>query len=187
MKTLSAKKTFIFKPEKEVYIIQLEEELTFFEKIFGTAKEVSEAPKEGCRAFFSGLLISDEFLENHISLIYQVDPYSEYVGCGQYPKNTKAFPKSVKTTFDGIAIDRNTRVIIYSKKNFRGKILLDKTGPAIINNGAWRNDERINNFTTKKFKEPLETNFPPECRIWSDTNMNKWSKGSVKISCINTD
>ena len=181
---MEGKETFIFDPQKEVYIIKLKEDKSFFDKLFGKTEQIAEKPREGCRAFFSGLLISDEFTDSHISVIYKVDAFSEYVGAGKYPDNNKAFPKSVATTFDGIAVDKGTRVILYSRKKFKGKVLLDIVGPAIINNVAWKDDERIKGFISKQFKEPLHSNFPVSCRRWSNSDMNKWSKGSVKIICM---
>lgn len=144
---------------------------------------IPQKPREGCRAFFTGLVVGGEFQDGDISEIYKLDNYSEYVGEGDYPDNTKAFPKSVATTFDGIAIDKGTQVIIYSKKNFKGKILLDKTGPAVINNVLWKNDSRYSHCNTDTYKEPLQSNFPQSVREWSETNMQEWSYGSLKVIC----
>lgn len=143
----------------------------------------NNGPREGCRAFFTGLIVGDEYKPNDVSEIYKVDKFSEYVGEGNYPDNTKAFPKSVKYTFDGIAIDKGTRVIIYSGKNFSGTVLLDKKGPAIINNVKWKNDSRYSQYNTKRYKEPLQSNFPVSVREWSKSNMQSWSNGSVKVIC----
>jgi len=140
-------------------------------------------PREGCRAYFAGTLVSDEYVEGHISEIYKVDKYSEYVGEGEYPDNVVAFPKAVATSFDGIAIDKGTRVIIYSGKNFSGNVVLDKTGPAIINNIKWVANAYIKDFQSKQYRGDLQSNFPPSCRIWSSENMNDWSNGSLKVIC----
>ena len=86
-------------------------------------------PTNNCRAHFSGLLMSDVYNKNWTSKIWEVDESSEYVGEGEYPRAIKAFPKSHKATFDGIAVDKKTRVIIYEKPYFKGKILLDIIGP----------------------------------------------------------
>lgn len=142
-----------------------------------------QKPKEGCRAFFTGLVVGGEFKDGHISKVYQEDAFSEYVGAGEYPDNEKAFPKSVETTFDGIAIDSGTRVIIYKEKNFKGKILLDKTGPAIINNVIWKNDPRYSHCNTEDYKDDLQKNFPQSVRVWSETDMQTWSFGSLKVIC----
>jgi hypothetical protein len=142
-----------------------------------------EKPKEGCRAFFSGGLVSGHYEDHGISEVYVIDEFSEYVGAGEYPDNEVTFPKAVAQTFDGIAIDSGTRVIIYRKKNFKGEILLDKTGPAIINNIIWKEDSRYEKCNTETFKEPLQSNFPVSCREWSDENMHDWSYGSLKVIC----
>ena len=143
----------------------------------------TQPPKPNCRVHFSGTLLSDYVVPGHISMIFKPDKYGEYVGAGMYPSNKAAFPNAVKYTFDAIAVDKGTRVIIYSQENFKGKILLDITGPALINNKIWKNDSRINNFITKKFSGGLETIFPKNCRRWSSQNMRDWANGSVKIIC----
>jgi len=140
-------------------------------------------PTDNCRAHFSGTLLSDVSVTGHISKIYVEDEKGEYVGEGEYPSNKTAFPKAVASTFDGIAIDDGTRVIIYSEPNFKGTVVLDLTGPAVINNNKWKEEARIKNFTSKTFSGSLETNFPKSCRIWSSTNMNAWDTGSLKVIC----
>jgi len=140
-------------------------------------------PKKGCQAFFTGLVVGGEFEDSNISEIYKVDNYSEFVGYGEYADNEIAFPKAVASTFDGIAIDSGTRVIIYEEKDFKGKILLDKTGPAVINNMIWKNDSRYTHCNTDTYKEPLQSNFPQSVRIWSETDMQAWSYGSLKVIC----
>ncbi len=140
-------------------------------------------PRENCRVFVTGLIVSDEFIESNISEAYVADRFSEYVGQGEYPDNEETFPNSVKFTFDGIAIDKGTRIIIYSEKNFQGRVLLDKKGPAIVNNVKWKDDSRYSSANTKNYKEPLQSNFPQSVREWSKEDMNPWSKGSVKVIC----
>jgi hypothetical protein len=147
--------------------------------------EEPQKPKEGCRAFFTGLVVGGKFLDMHISQVYKEDNYSEYVGAGEYPDNEKAFPKAVASTFDGIAIDAGTRVVIYEGKDFKGKVLLDKTGPAIINNVKWKDDPRYSHCNTDTYPEPLQTNFPQNVRFWSESDMQKWSFGSLKVICNN--
>ena len=140
-------------------------------------------PKKDCGVHFSGTLLSDVAITGHISKIYSPDKYGEYVGNGDYPSNSLAFPNAVKYTFDAIAVDKGTRLVIYSKPNFEGEVVLDVTGPALINNVKWKNDSRIATFTTKTFEGALEANYPKGCRRWSSTNMNEWDNGSVKITC----
>ncbi|HAS40226.1 MAG TPA: hypothetical protein DCS93_07095 [Microscillaceae bacterium] len=145
-------------------------------------KEPKE-PQVNCRAFFTGGLAGGNIEEAGISQIFNIDDASEYVGKGDYPNNKTAFPKAVARSFDGIAIDKNTRVIIYSQPNFQGEILLDKTGPAVINNVIWKNDSRYNKVMNQTFPPALQAIFPPSVREWSSSDMHKWSYGSVKIIC----
>lgn len=142
-----------------------------------------QAPRENCRVHFSGLVMGGEYVDQNISKIYKVDAFSEYVGSGDYPSNQRAFPKSVATTFDGIAIDKGTRLIIYSKRNFKGQILLDIVGPAIINNVLWKNDERYRHCNYDTYEQALQATYPESVRKWSSNNMHDWSYGSCKIIC----
>jgi hypothetical protein len=144
---------------------------------------IPKPPSENCGVHFTGLVMGGYFVDNNISKIYKTDAYSEYVGSGFYPKNTVAFPKSVKNTFDGIAIDKGTHLIIYSKPNFKGRILLDAVGPKIINNVIWKNDSRYDHCNTDKYPEELQKKYPQKVRTWSNSNMHKWSFGSCKIFC----
>lgn len=146
-------------------------------------------PIDNCRAHFSGLLISDYYESNWKSEIWVIDESSEYVGEGEYPRAINAFPRAHKATFDGIAIGEGTRVIIYEKPSFKGKILLDKVGPVIITNKIrLEEDERMYEIVTennnKIFKDDeLNTLFPPNKRLMSSTNMFDWSQGSLKVIC----
>jgi hypothetical protein len=149
--------------------------------------ELVNKPTDNCRAHFSGLLMTDSYVSGHKTEIYQLDEGSEYVGEGDYPRSILAFPKAHEFTFDGIAIDKGTRVIIYSEENFNGDILMDETGPSIITNKIrieqTETKSAVINNNQKIFKEPLNSNFPPSCRKMSSSNMFDWSKGSLKIIC----
>jgi len=140
-------------------------------------------PRKHCRAHFSGTLLSDTYIEGHISKIYVPDKFGEYVGEGEYPSNADAFPNAVKYTFDAIAVDAGTRVIIYSEPNFKGSVLIDVTGPALINNVKWQGDARLGDFITRTLNANFESLFPKSCRRWSESNMHTWDYGSCKIIC----
>lgn len=140
-------------------------------------------PTRNCGVHFSGTLLSDTKIQGHISKIYEPDIYGEYVGDGRYANNQAAFPKAVKYTFDAIAVDQGTHLIVYSKPNFQGEILLDVSGPYLINNVKWQDEARIKDFLTKTFTPEFEANYPKSCRHWSKTNMNSWDFGSVIITC----
>jgi len=180
---------FVFDPKQEFYLIRLKEKKSFFSHFFKTDTDVREKqivtrpPQIGCRAFVSDLVVGDEYVEHHISEIYKIDALSDYVGSGKYTDCQTAFPNAASGTFDGIGLDAGTRIIIYSEPNFKGKILLDIVGPAIINNVVWKNDDRYNIYMKKKFKEPYEKMFPPKVRYWSKTNMHDWTNGSIIVTC----
>ncbi len=144
---------------------------------------IPRAPQENCRVHFSGALMGGQFEEYKISEIYKEDLYSEYVGSGNYPSNSQAFPKAVHHTFDGIAIDRGTRLILYSEPNFNGDVLLDVIGPAIINNGIHADNGEYNYCNTDNYPLNLQSNYPQNVRRWSSSNMHDWSNGSCKIMC----
>ena len=148
-------------------------------------------PTKNCRAFFTGLLLNDHYERQWFSEVYKVDEYSEYVGEGKYIKNINAFPKAVASTFDGIAIAKGTRVVIYSKENLQGDVLLDESGPALINNFTFKGQlthkgTHIDSVITKDLtgsEGDLNLLFPPSCRKYSATNMNLWSNGSIEVIC----
>lgn len=114
---------------------------------------------------------------------FEDDWSGEYVGVGNYPLNTLAFPNSIRYTFDGVAVDAGTRVTIYSEPNFEGDILWDQVGPALIANVKFQtvidNDYAARFF--QRWQEPLQTIFPPEVREWSCTDMHAWNTGSLRI------
>lgn len=144
---------------------------------------IPQAPTENCAVHFTGLIMGGAPVNNNISKVYVEDNSSEYVGSGFYPNNSAAFPKAVNTTFDGIAIASGAHLIIYSKPNFQGSVLLDVVGPKIINNMRWKDDERYNHCMTDVFPGDLESKFPRRVRIWSNSDMHNWSYGSCKIFC----
>lgn len=140
-------------------------------------------PQGDCRAHFTGGLMADHFWDGGISEVYVEDAYSEYVGPGLYPDSTQAFPKAVATTFDGIAIDAGTKVTIYSEKDFKGTVLYEAIGPAIINNSIWRGYDIYGPPVERDWKEPLQSLYPQAVRKWSDGNMHDWSYGSLMVEC----
>ena len=142
-----------------------------------------QPPTKNCGVHFSGLVLSDEESEVGISVIFQYDKGGEYVGSGNYPDNQRAFPNAVSHTFDAIAVDNGTHLILYSKPNFNGTVLLDVVGPMLITNVLWINDSRYNGVATKTFTPELQELFPVSRRRWSSSNMHDWSNGSCKIIC----
>eukprot|EP00656_Telonema_subtile_P021586 TRINITY_DN22626_c0_g1_i1.p1 TRINITY_DN22626_c0_g1~~TRINITY_DN22626_c0_g1_i1.p1 ORF type:complete len:345 (-),score=76.32 TRINITY_DN22626_c0_g1_i1:23-1057(-) len=129
------------------------------------------APREGFRAHFSGGLIhKDIFRNGHYSKLWSVDSMGEYVGIGEYPDNKLAFPKSIAATFDAVAIDAGTRVVIYSSPNFQGDVVWEQSGPAMIWNTQWGNDPGFKDCAPDGWK--VET---------STSDMHHWASGSMRI------
>merc|ERR1712070_170399 len=117
------------------------------------------------------------------------DIHSEYVGVGRYHQNAKAFPKAIQSSFDSVAVDAGTRVIIYSQPNFKGKVLWDRVGPAIVVNVKWKTNQwpftHGKPYSEKLFEtwaEPLNSIFPSAVREFSCSDMHLWNSGSVIIS-----
>lgn len=141
------------------------------------------SPKPGCRAHFSGAILGNRVVEGHISKIYDLqDPAGEMVGAGRYPDNTQAFPKAVATTFDAIAVDEGTSVILYAEPNFGGAPVAQLQGPAVLVNTLWFGDQRYLNSGLAP-DSLLDALFPAEVRSFSSDNMHLWSNGSVIVQC----
>jgi hypothetical protein len=134
---------------------------------------------------FTGLVMSDNYWESHTSKAYVDDKYSEFLTPGKYHRIGDYLPNAVKYTFDGIAVPAGTRMIIYSGTNFTGNILVDVTGPAIINNVKWKDDPRYMSANTKTYVPELQGEFPPAVRRWSVSNMHEWQNGSIEIQKVN--
>jgi len=146
-------------------------------------------PEAGGRVHFSGALMHDTYVHGHVSVPFVEDMFSEYVGVGRYPDNNLAFPNAIKNSFDSVAVDAGTRVTIYSERDFKGKVLWDRVGPAIVVNVQWK-DQSCWSFCggkpyseklSEKWKEPLQTIFPPEVREFSASDMHQWNTGSLVI------
>lgn len=122
----------------------------------------------------SSLLISDSSINELSSQAYNVDSYSNFLPEGKYPAINQFY-------IDAIAIPDSTHLIIYSEPNFKGKILLDIVGPAIISNSSKKNDATSKELQSKEFKGALQGIFPQTVRSWSSSDMHEWAKGSMEI------
>jgi len=143
-------------------------------------------PTAGCRVHFSGALMFDQQITGWCSVPYLEDQYSEYVGKGKYASNMRAFPKAIGTTFDSVAVDAGTRVTIYSEQNFKGKVLWDRVGPAIVVNTFYKDDvfhqgKQYSKLLKEEWEGELQVLFPPAVREFSVTNMHTWNSGSLVI------
>lgn len=132
---------------------------------------------------FTGALISDEFSNSKgTSKAFDMkDRYSNFLRPGKYNVLLHELQKSSYHTLDGIAIPANTRLIVYKNQYCTGEILLDITGPAIVNNVIWSYTDAYKEVNTKDFNAELQPYFPQATRSWSATDMHSWSKGSMEI------
>ncbi len=149
-----------------------------------------EAPKEEfdddeltlSSVYISGWLIGERADVNlAISKIFTLDMASEILGEGKYSDNSKVFPKAIYFSLDGIAVGVKTKIIIFSQRDFRGDTLLNVSGPMVINNILWYEDENYRNILNVTYDLPFNTIFPISKRIWSSTDMTDWHKGSMII------
>jgi tetratricopeptide (TPR) repeat protein len=142
-------------------------------------KEVQADQERWKKVHFSGLLISDSRTDNLSSRVYSNDPFSDFLVTGNYPLIEESLIYSSFQTLDGIAVPENTRLVIYSEPNYKGQMLLNVVGPAIINNSAKKNDPVWAEAHNRDFSAPLQAVFPATTRIWSKGDMNQWIKGSM--------
>jgi len=125
------------------------------------------------------------------------DPGGDIRYPGLYLDTSIIIQKSISDSLDSIAVSKNTRLIIYSGKDFTGDITLDITGPAIVINCYRRN---LYSGWLEDWQEPYNTDWPSDIRYWSDDatlnvigdcNMysseghsSNWVDGSFKILSV---
>ncbi|MGV3609594.1 MAG: hypothetical protein ACO1N0_01510 [Fluviicola sp.] len=145
--------------------------------------EQAEARREFWKTVhFSSVLISDSSITAISSQAFSTDSYSNFLPKGQYPVlNGFSWGPSNQTP-NGIAVPSNVRLVIYSEPYFKGKVLADVLGPAIINNSSKKSNNASLIAHSKTFGLPLQTIFPQTVRIWSTGDMKDWYKGSMEIS-----
>lgn len=159
------------------------EQLEKDEAIRVQAKLASSGANSSYAVHFTGALMSDVSSSTKWTseAFNRQDPYSDFLKPGRYSDLTQELKKSGAHTLDGIAIPENTRLIIYENSDFTGAVLLDITGPAIVNNVYRHWNKRFKNISSKQFHERLQSRLPQSVRSWSSTNMHTWLNGSVEI------
>ena len=105
-----------------------------------------------------------------------------YIGAGLYP-DMSLF---LHTSFHGIAIDKNTRLIVYKEKDFQGEKMLDVSGPLLINCSGCT--MKIEPEMWMPYTDELQKLFPLNKRklerdFYGGTPLYNWYKGSCKIIC----
>ncbi|AEA42408.1 hypothetical protein [Fluviicola taffensis] len=145
-------------------------------------KEAMEDKERWGKIHFSGLLISDTREDDLSSRAYSNDPYSDFMNPGKYGVINNSLVYSNYQTLDGIAVPANMRLVIYSEPHFKGTVLVDVVGPAIINNITKKNAQASEEVQTREFSTPLQQIFPQTVRTWSVSDMKSWIKGSMEIT-----
>ena len=165
--------------------------------------KVVDEPKKDCtcnkpvRVHFSGTLISDvdDEIDDKGGDFYKIYAdedglYNDHSAVKYY--NRKTCPKTiyegeyrtlteiqgpVDCSVDSFAIDPGTRLILYEKENFQGKVLFDRTGPLIVYNLYWKTNpiagdfNLITNLMNKEFTGEAAI-FTPDKREWSPFILN---------------
>lgn len=129
---------------------------------------------------FCGLPLTDEYVESVTSRAYANDAFSDFILPGEYPWLGRLLASSHFQTLDGIAVPAGMRLIVYSDHNFRGTVLLDVTGPAIVNNTVRQGALPTIVIPSARLQEA----FPPETRTWSQSDMQTWPNGSAQIIAV---
>jgi len=135
---------------------------------------------------FSSQLISDTLIDSLSSRAYMPDAYSDFLPEGKYRVIQEYLLAIGAQRLNSIAVPGNVRLIVYSDPDYKGQVLLDITGPAIIHNNSKMNAPASLETYRKQFVLPLQRIFPQQVRSWSSSDMTKWVKGSMEISTLKT-
>lgn len=134
------------------------------------------------KVHFSGLVIAGKRTDDQTSKAFSDDPWSDFVAVGKYEWIDRALTYSNFQTLDGIAVPPDTRLIIYRDRQFKGPVLLDVTGPAIIYNVVHMPPADI--LSQAYTPARLEETFPKSTRMQSSSDMQQWVNGSMEITHI---
>ncbi len=167
---------------KETLIVLIEVDAVSYRKNISKPPIIDE-----CGVFFTGAFLSDEKnaigQTTWVSIFFKEDGYSEYVGCGEYPNNRLAMPKSMNNTLDALVLDKGTRITIYSELNYQGQIIFEADGPLMVLNKRGIRLDDVSMLMQKKFSPEFQKKFPINRRIWSESDTKYWANGSMKIIC----
>lgn len=115
-----------------------------------------------------------------------VTPRGNRLPAGRYSSMEDTILVAIRYTWDTILIPEGTRLLLFSRANFSGDILLDQTGPYYLANHIWIGDDRY----LWAMKDTVWTGdiglmFPAETRNWTDgKNMHFWRRGSCIIEQV---
>lgn len=131
---------------------------------------------------FSGLPIAGQRFDDQTSGAFSDDPWSDFLLPGNYEWVDRVLTYANFQELDGIAVPPRTHLVIYSERQFKGTVLLDVTGPAIIRNstGMQPGDTLSESYTIPA----LQAAFPPSVRSLSTSDMHTWVNGSMRITTL---
>jgi len=172
-------------PKDQLMRIEAERAKAQKEQAIADAGKAEQARLDALhKVHFTGLVMSDSFSMSGISHMYVDDKYSNFLKPGKYDDLNEVLKNAGQTTLDGIAIPAGTRLVVYKNTGCSGEILLDITGPAVVNNMKWQNDNRYKDANTKNYTPDLQPTYPQTVRFWSDTDMHGWISGSLEIIAL---
>lgn len=145
-----------------------------------------EAFNKAHTVHFTGAVLSGYRSEERgISKLYADDWCSDFLVPGKYTDLKKALKDVNNSTFDAVVVPRGTRLVIYAGSNFDGKVLLDVSGPAVVNNYLWKFHPFYEMCNTETYEDAaLQAEYPPAVRIWSESIMHQWVHGSLEIMAV---
>jgi len=109
---------------------------------------------------------------------------SDYIVPGSYSSLVSVASNAKAKTFDGIVIPSGFALTVFKEPGFNGEILLDTTGPAIINNIKWISTPG-SGFLTNSWNSAdsaLVAKYPENVRFWSGSDMHAWPGGSIIVT-----
>lgn len=200
---LAKSKTNLWRLNRDPYQVHIDEadslyKLLMYEEAISSYKEAialkdEKYPKDQVakleletdrwqKVHFSGLIIAGKRTDDETSRVFSDDPWSDFVAPGKYEWVDRALTYSNFQTLDGIAVPPGTRLIIYRDRQFKGPVLLDVTGPAIIYNFVHMPPAEVISQTYAP--QRLQETFPPSVRVQSTSDMQQWINGSMEITRI---
>lgn len=147
-----------------------------------TTTTSTKPPIEPCFCHMTGGLMGGRYISGTMSKIFVKDAYSDLVYAGEYDNAASVFSTADSASFDALALGAGTSLVVYANRNFTGEIVFQGTGPLVLNNGKWKAT-----YETEVMEDypdsVLQSVFPQSVRKWSESDMNSWASGSLKVMC----
>lgn len=147
---------------------------------FDVPDTISENPPTNSQyVHFAEFLLGDESIRGYSTKINEETDESHILGSGEF-SDADSILENINS-IDGIAISENVRLIAYSDKNFEGDVIIDITGPVLLNDVSLAiSDDDYKIIHSKTFTNGLQDKYPTHYRIWL-YEPNRIKSGSFKI------